>query len=298
MKPSAGWTVTGVIVGVAASLAAWQLRAARLDRAAAAELAQARVSLEARIQAAQARLESFRRAESGAPAAFDELPTARNRPKPPALVEKNGTPSPDAATLMAKDPELRTLFKRSFQAQLALRFRLFYQEAGLSSEQMARFQDLITEEEYERMDVLSAAGALGLAASDPAVATLRQQQREKWQAAQAQLLGEAGYRQLQYFGRLAPLEGFLGDTAALVADTSEPITLAQGWRLVAALAQANAKYQAGGKADIWSIDWPNALAQAQTFLTPAQLAAVEANAKKIRVFALAVRFYQQEGVVK
>jgi hypothetical protein len=134
----------------------------------------------------------------------------------------------------------------------------------------------------------------GVAANDPAIQKMRQESDAKLTAAQQEILGEAGYQQLQEFNRSAPAVSLISDMGSMVVDHSSPLTESAALRLRAVMANASPTYRAGGKVDPQGLDWPVVLTQSQTFLNPSQLAALRAEAQLPAVFALMKQYYQQQ----
>ncbi|MCX6068205.1 MAG: hypothetical protein NT121_21055, partial [Chloroflexi bacterium] len=92
-----------------------------------------------------------------------------------------------------------------------------------------------------------------------------------YQAAQRDLLGEAGHQQLldheRTVGVRDMVNGWAGG-AVVVART--PFTQQQGEQLIQILANASTRYRNGGNADVKNIDWDVADAQARAILSDSQ----------------------------
>ena len=110
------------------------------------------------------------------------------------------------------------------------------------------------------------------------------------------MLGEDGYRQLQQFRRIEPLEVVVNDLASLVVRSPTPLSTAQAEQLLTTMANASSRYQSGDRADLATVDWPQTLARAQAFLAPDQFTVFKTNVQLQQVYALARQFYQQQGV--
>jgi len=86
------------------------------------------------------------------------------------------------------------------------------------------------------------------------------------------LLGPQGFEQFREATRQAPLRTLVTQLAASSYYTPSPVTADQAAQLQSLLAALSADYQDGGTANASSVNWDQALAQAQAFLSPSQLA--------------------------
>ena len=148
--------------------------------------------------------------------------------------------------------------------------------------------------EQDRIDLESAAAAQGLKNNDPQIAKMRQQLQDKLQVAQKDVLGDAGYQELERLQRMQPVSYLPSQTAGLVDYTSDPLTVAQEQRLLEAVAASSSTFQKGGKADYSSVDWSLALPKAQALLTPSQYAAFKAYAQGGETSLLLKQFVQEQ----
>src|SRR5205814_5283202 len=126
-----------------------------------------------------------------------------------------------------------------------------------------------------------------------AVQAMRRQSDETMQAAERELLGEAGYQQLGEYERTQPMRDFVGDLAASLVFSGDSISAAQANQLTQILAEASETYRQGARAPSpWadlqgaifarqpargSIDTEAVLARARTVLSPTQYASLEAH---------------------
>jgi hypothetical protein len=289
---------TAAVVAFALIVAWLGFSSAQKARTALADLSARRAKLDSELGSAQARFAGASHDEMQLQAALQEAQSRAE--KQAAAAKKTAAPSapqgrPDLAALLEARPELRALFKRSFQANLGLRYSLLYHTAGFSPTQIQKFEELMTDAEQDRMDLQATAKAQGLAATDPAIANMRQQMDAKLQTAQKEILGDAGYEDLQQYKRKEPLVSFLNRAADLVAHTSTPLTVAQGEQVLNVLAGASSSYRDGGTASPASVDWPRALQQIQPLLPPAQFDSVKANSRGLEIMALVKQYYQQRA---
>jgi hypothetical protein len=279
--------------GISLVLAWVGLQSARRAEAAAAAMAESQSALDARVKAAQGQIAASRQREAALRADFK---SAQMRQATAPAAQK--TPArPNRAALIATNPKVRAAYVRSFRANLTMNFLPLYHMLALSPAQIEKFEDLMTESEQEKLDLQAAALSQGLAVSDPAIATLQQQQNEQLRDGEVGLLGNAGYQQLQQFDRIQPLEDPITRMAYPIAETA-PITEPQMDQLLNVLANASGKFQAGGPADPMTIDWPTALPQVGQILNGTQYANFKAAAQIAQVMALVNQYYQMQSPAK
>ena len=289
------WVVTGVVASVSVVVAVLGFRSAQRFRRAASELANHNKQLDGEIADARQRLAARTEDEETLRSSLQQA-QAEKLSSAPASNAQPASPPPrrDLADLMEANPALRTLFKQSFRASLGLRFQPLYDRAHPSPEQIDRFEALITDAEQDKLDLQAAAKTQGLVANDPSLAKLRQQAAEKLRSAQKEILGDAGYQELQRYNRQQPLLEFTGTLAYLVAPTGTPLTAPQCDQLLEVLSNASSQYQTGGRANLNTIDSKRALQEAEQILTPIQFAAAQANANIVEIVKLQDKFYQQK----
>jgi hypothetical protein len=270
--------------------------AAQAARARLSSIAAQRVKLDADLAAFRERLARLRHDEAELRAVPKPGPAEQTNVAPKPAAEPKAATRPDTATLLEANPGLRALFRKSFQAELAVRYRPFYDAARLSPEQIRKFEQLMTEAEEVKVDFQTTAQAQGFTASDPALGSLRAQGEAELKAAQTEVLGADGYQQLLQFRRIEPLEVVVNDLATLVVRSPTPLSTAQAEQLLTTMANASSRYQSGDRANLATVDWPQTLVRAQAFLAPDQFTVFKANVQLQQVYPLVRQFYQQQGV--
>jgi len=285
------WISVTVLVAASLFIAIQLFFTARNARSLATELHNKDNRLTEQIIAARARLAAATRESVPPPPAQARTNTAT--PHPTATAKP--APRRDLADLMEANPALRRLFQQSFRANLGLRFRPFYNVAQLSPEEIDKFEALMTEAEQDKLDLPASAKTQGLGANDPALKKMWQQNDEKLQNTQKEILGEAGYQELQRYNRQEPLLYFNTMLAFLASETSTPLTASQCEKLQKVLSDASPTYQNGGKADLSTIDIPLAMVQAKQVLSPNQYAALDADFSGVVLCKLMDQFYQQKA---
>jgi hypothetical protein len=91
------------------------------------------------------------------------------------------------------------------------------------------------------------------------------------------LLGDEGYRQYLDFSRQEPARTLTSELGRALYFTSAPLNSEQARQLTQLFVQGSASYQQGKKVDLAAVDWEQAIAQAQSFLSPPQLSALREN---------------------
>src|ERR1041384_6935842 len=111
--------------------------------------------------------------------------------------------------------------------------------------------------------------------SDPEVKASYQSTVNKMESDLHGLLGDAGYEQLKQFGATAGIREVVRSLASDLYHGSTPLTAQQGEQLVQVVANHSSQNSSGSNPA--SADWEAIFAEAGTFLTPAQLAALRAE---------------------
>lgn len=260
---------------VAAALLVWvEARQATRDaEAALAASAAASVRLKADLARAEARIATVERTR-------DEVQTVLDGARAGKPVTGGGTAparvAPAAVTVMPRealmnDPKLQALWLNSGRARLAQEYGPLFTALALPSAQAERFVALAMKRQEQLMDLAGAAQTQG-ADSKQAVAALQQKANEECQAAQAELLGADGFRRLQEHERSAQIRSTVDAFVGAAVLAGEPISAAQAGQLTEALANATSRFAAGGRAEVMTVNWGAADAQARQILTPTQFA--------------------------
>jgi hypothetical protein len=172
------------------------------------------------------------------------------------------------------DPRARAAaVRREIRAWADLRYARLFKVLGLSAQQIAAFDDLVTSHQLAMHDLAEAA-ANGVPPTDSTVAQLLRQESDQFHARESDLLGGPGYQQLQEDLRTAEPRGWVNSLAGNLF-ASDPLSAQQEDSLVQILAQQSAGYQAGSGAELGQIpDWEPVFSRAAGILTPAQLEAM------------------------
>lgn len=295
------WLITCVVVSVGLVVTVRAFRSAQHSRVLVSEFESQSKKLDAEIHAAREQLATHTHT---AEVLLADLQQAQNQKEklgslaiatpPPVSKGLTATSRRELSDLLEKNPDLRALFKQSFKANLAPSYQSLYTKAHLSPQQIDNFEEFMTEAEQDRLDLLAAAKTQGLAANDPALAQMRQQADEKLQSAQKEILGDAGYQELQRFNRQRPLRNFTASLAGLVAQSGEPLAAPQCDQLLDILSSTSHQYLTGGRAELMTVDPKIVIQEAKPILTQVQFSALQANANFLELMKLSVQFYQQK----
>lgn len=259
----------------------------RSSRRAQAELADARRRYSHTLTDLQTwsdRLDTVRRAASPA-SSEKELPIA-------AEASKVSDRRADSVELVATHPELRGPYLKSYRHRTHIKYLPLYLTLGLSAAQISKFEDILVNGEEDKIDLLTASLAQGVPTTDPSLAAMQKEFAAQLQAAETDLLGQAGFHALQSYDRASSGWSLATDVSTLAAAQGNPLSLAQEQQLIAVAASASGSYQTGGKIDAATFDREEVLVQASKFLSPTQLAALASDTEGGPFLALVKQFYQ------
>ena len=178
------------------------------------------------------------------------------------------------------DPEVQRTRIEMDRLSLGIRYSQLYRNLNLTSEQIARFEARWVESRQEAADIFSVAQANGVAPNDPAILALASQAKKKYEEDLRAVLGEGGYAEFTRYERSYPAREAIGALSGNLAFAGAPLTRDQVNQLTLAIAGQSAGYQKGERvADRGGdVNWPAVTAQAQQFLSGAQLDALRAHA--------------------
>ncbi|PTX91427.1 hypothetical protein [Opitutus sp. ER46] len=262
----------GALLGVVATLTTVRLsRAVTENRAGAAVLQEKRVRLETETRQAEQRATE---AEQRRAALEAELTEAR-------AVKPQATAAPAAAArertmrdVILNDPALQAMWLEGNRARAGRTYGPLLAQLQLPPEKAGQFMDAVMKRAEQQLDLAGTAQAQGVEGAE-AVKTLAHQLQEEWVNSQRELLGEEGFAQFKEFERTAQVRALVEKLAGSLVLDAEKLTPAQAQQLMQAVATATPKYAAGETAELTSVNWELADAQARQILSPAQFAAYE-----------------------
>jgi RNA polymerase sigma factor (sigma-70 family) len=177
------------------------------------------------------------------------------------------TPNPLRPYL--QDPGYRALARTASQARRHLEFQRFYRQRALSPEQIARFEQLMVNQDEAALDGQI---ARDLGRDEQAV---YHESGPVWNAGMRELLGPDGKAELEVYLRSNALRNFVDGIAAKSYELGEPITMEQSDQLLAHALAHDSTYQSGKGTDPGKVDWNAVWEPAAKFLSPEQLATFE-----------------------
>jgi hypothetical protein len=168
------------------------------------------------------------------------------------------------------DPIVQERILELARARIATTYDLFFQQSGLTSEQIARCTDNMITRLAAMSDVTAAARAKGLAQEDTAIDELYHAAWKDYWAAQEAILGQTGVRQMQEYEKTSYVRELVRGAAGAATLAGIPFSPQQAEQVTSVLAQLSNAAVAGGSG-VSKIDWHLFDAQAGTFLTGAQI---------------------------
>ena len=266
----------GVIVAVTAAVAWNNARGASAAESAFGILERKRTGIDAEIRRMEGRLAAAEKDQTNLQSTLDGLK------KSVAAVVKSQAAVParkqsvDVA-LQQKIRDFRNDPKEQLRQLAARRLALgsiygpLFRSLSLSPAQSERFLDVTLKGEERQMDLSAVMRSQGLSEDDPMVAKLRGESDAEIQAALRELLGQAGYRQAQDYGRTSVVRELVSGLAGAAAVAGVPINAQQAEQLTYILANASSRYRSGGPAEVAEIEWDKIDTPARAILSESQL---------------------------
>ncbi len=192
--------------------------------------------------------------------------------------------------LVAATPELQQLYVRQQTVRIRSKYGPFYRSAGLSAEQIGKFEQAMADHAQTSIDVPAVALAQGLGKDDPAVAALMRQANETKAVALREALGEAGYEAWRQYDQTKSLRNVATDLAGELFYSASPLTGSQADQLTKIVFDSMGEQRG-------PVNWDFIVreAKAQGVLSPAQLAIL---AEKKEQIELGQRIYAMTQVVR
>lgn len=205
--------------------------------------------------------------------------------------------SPDASQLVATHPELVTKFEQAFRAQYTQEHTVLYRRLGLSPVQIEQFERRLFQDQLDKLDLSWTARTQGLKRDDPALQAVRRQQDIALEADLRSILGADGYDALAQSRRANGARSFVNELATTMTLAEHAMTREQQDQLLQLVADHSQRYQQGGQAQRWDVNWDAVMAQAPHFLNPDQVDSLRTNGdRNVRFVWLLPQFYAQKGV--
>jgi hypothetical protein len=280
---------TAAAITALALVIGWKsVRAARAAESAVAVIARNRVNAEKDLRQEAARLAAAEKDRNVLQSQLDELqkPKRTEKVTPPPFVVLNSLERVVKASLeksaqREEDPKVQNLSFASTRVHLAAKYAPLFRTLGLSSAQSEGFLDITLKRLEQNEDLVAVVRAQGLSVDDPVVDKLGLQMRQECETAQRELLGEAGFRQLQDYERTADMRELVRSMAGAATVADVPFTPQQAEQLIQVLANANDKYRSGGKTSVQNTDWNAVEAPARAILSEAQYSLLPLSSRRL-----------------
>ena len=193
---------------------------------------------------------------------------ARSTPAPSIAPSSHSLSIPE---LIRNEPDAEALYLKSTRSQLAAKYGPLLRSLGLSAEAVEKFQDNYIKREEARMDLDDVLRTKGSDESGAAVAELRADAEAQYDAAQRELLGEEGFRQLENDEHVSAWRATISAVAGVAAVEHVPLTAVQADALMRAISNASRSPHAG-QAFVSDVDWQAFDTQARAILSAEQYA--------------------------
>jgi len=173
--------------------------------------------------------------------------------------------------------ENQALHLAAAQSRARRDYLLLTQNLRLTPDQTTRFLDNLAHRDAKTAALNAALrSAFGAPSQVPpaareSVRELRSEISTDYLTAQQDLLGPAGYAQLQDYERALPAQNTVAALAGSAAITGSPFTPEQAQQLKQLLLQHSRTYQEGGRATTDDLDWDALNLEAQSFLSDPQM---------------------------
>ena len=280
--------VFSVILGMALAVGYGGLRAARVAEASRIQVAKKRAALEVEIH----RLKEISAAKRHELVKFKALRT--ESPWSVTAGERHSPNGPNDWVVTAQTADMIRMRLTAYRAGLANTYGALYRSLGLMPAEIDAFEDLMTGSAETMYDLDVVTVADGLDGASPELAELKKQAVEELRAEQRALLGDAGYRQLQQFNRVEPIQRLVEVIANATNFPPEPLTDSQAQRLAVVVENASSSYQNGGMANGASVDWSSVLAQAAGLLSANQMHGLQLVIDGVKLSQFQAQFFQRE----
>jgi hypothetical protein len=277
MNPKAVIIVAaGVIIVVAAGVAWNNARWAGDAESALDAIARKQAGVDAEVRRMEARLVAAEKDQKNLQPTLDGLQRSVAATVASSATASAAMRTAEAQRIQAfrefeKDPKQQIHRLAARRLALAAIYGPLFRSLGLSSVQSEKFLDLTLKGEEQQMDLSAIMRSQGLSEDDAVVAKLQKESDAELQGALRELLGEAGYRQAQDYGRTSVVRELVSGLAGAAAVAGVPINAQQAEQLTYLLANASSRYRSGGPAEVAEIEWDKIDTPARAILSESQL---------------------------
>lgn len=181
-------------------------------------------------------------------------------------------------------PEYQQLALKVQRATFPLKYGPLYRSLNLSPQQITAFENLAVGQWQNYTDMIAAAHAQGVPATDPSLAALRQPVDSEFARNLVAVLGEDGAKQFFSYYRTVDARATVDTLAGNLYYTDTPLTLTQADQLTSIVAANTASLKINGvMAAPKETNWDAVMNQAQAVLAPAQLTTLQLLQEKARL---------------
>lgn len=223
---------------------------------------------------------------SGKTSAMRDASAADTKSKSIAAQRRANDAELSVRQLIASDQTLRSRYLANFRDSFDVKYGLLMNMLGLSPADEARFKDLITDSEANKLEVAQMAADQGLTTDDPQMKALQKQLNgPDWQGL-GTLLGTEGMTALRQYWNEWPIVTLVQDFGGNLPDST--LTLSQAQQLLPLLSAASQR-NAAGVVIPNTIDVQQALASVSSVLTPDQFLMLSATLQEAEAKAQLAR---------
>jgi hypothetical protein len=234
-------------------------------RAAERSLRARQIELAARFQAANQEAKAAQRRE----AAQRRTAAAETITLPAASTAASLSPSANVRAWLAAHPEARARYLRAYRDTLDRSWGILVRALNLSPSQSEQLEDLLAQREDNDITVTAAAVDRGLPQTAPEIQALDDQLDKANKDAIRALVGKTDYAAVHEYMHDEDVLPLVDDLASETYATSTPLSADQGMKLIQILA-GNSEKTDSGRAIENTVNWSQAMAQAQRVLSPEQ----------------------------
>lgn len=248
---------------LAVGFATYEWHEAAWARAAERGLQVRRSALDLRLRAADQDLRQSRARRGALDQAAASLPA-----RPAAALPAR--PAQSRRLWVATHPEVRARYLKDFRDMLDTTYGPVFKARHLPAEQIEKVEDLLTQREDKDLTVGQTASAEGLDPTAPAIVAMNDQLTRANNAAIRAAVGADNYQAIHDYLRETAVVPLVSSLSSSMAGLGEPLTADQAVKLTAALA-ASSQRRPNTAAIPNTINWDQAISNAQGILSPSQL---------------------------
>jgi hypothetical protein len=196
---------------------------------------------------------------------------------------------------IATNADILPQYVEAYRQSLYVRYGGLFKQLGFNHEQMVKFLDMEVQNQQNTLDLEAAAATQGLTPRDPAYLAMQQQTNSENRQNETALLGNgAAIENLDEYRRTQPVRNLAIQLTASSTYLNAPVSTSQIDALTQVLA-ANSQRGASHFSIPNTVNWDAVIAQSQSFLQPAQLAALQQLRQRSELGAQYDKMISQPG---